>query len=227
MDGYQGGLVVGDQSQSMARRVETGGTPRGQGMGQVKMIAFAQRPPVVLLIGREDDNKMHLGIKLMKTLQRPHEDGASADGQKLLGHVRPHTRALSTSHDHDIAFHPSRSKRSYTIPLAMLCAADALPGLCLTLKGRYHPLVVTQVGAAGHSAREQEHVSIREVASLFDHQVSDDRHTMGGDDLATAHDAHRHSLHTTPAKDIYRRQRLDLLKAVGQKFIHFCHNILL
>ena len=104
---------------------------------------------------------------------------------------------------------------------------DALPGLCLTLKGRYHPLVVTQVGAAGHSAREQEHIRIRDVASLFDHQVSDDRHTMGGNHLATSHNAHRHSLHTTPAKDIYRRQRLDLLKAVGQKFIHFCHNILL
>ena len=125
MDRHQDTLLVGDQGQPMARRVETGGTSCGQRMRQVKLIAFAKFPPVVLLIGREDDNKVHLGSKLMKTLQRPHEDGASADGQKLLGHVSSHTRALSTSHDHGIAFHPSRSKRSYTIPLAMLCAASS------------------------------------------------------------------------------------------------------
>lgn len=34
MDGYQGGLVVGDQSQSMARRVETGGTPVAKAWGK-------------------------------------------------------------------------------------------------------------------------------------------------------------------------------------------------
>ena len=99
----------------------------------------------------------------------------------------------------------------------------ALLGMCK--KGIADTFVLVKILGAGHSTGNHKEVGIREVGFL----EADIRlyiYIVGRLYHLRAVDADSNHSNTTTAKDINGSQCLDILEAIGKKYVHFCHNML-
>ena len=81
-----------------------------------------------------------------------------------------------------------------------------------------------EVGSAGHAAGQHQQVGIREVA-LVELQVGLDGDAVGRLHQREVRCAHRYYLYAATAQHVNRDESLDILEAVSQEYINFCHNL--
>lgn len=102
VEAYKSFSVVGNECQSVLRRLEPCFATVGNLMWYGEMILLAQLVPVFLLLLRQDDNKMHLGIVLVEPLQGPHEYRLTVDFEELLRNVASHPCAVAAGNDYHV-----------------------------------------------------------------------------------------------------------------------------
>ena len=81
-----------------------------------------------------------------------------------------------------------------------------------------------QVAGTRHTARQHQQVSICVVA-LLELDVRLDIHAVSRLHERELRGAHRYNFYTAATQHVDRNQGLDILEAVSQKHINFCHNL--
>lgn len=99
----------------------------------------------------------------------------------------------------------------------------ALLGMCE--KSIAHTFVLVKVLGTGHATGNHKEVGIREVGFL-EADISLYIYIVGRLYHVRSVDADSNHAYTSTAKDINRSQCLDILEAIGKKYVHFCHNML-
>gem|GEM_PF-6913403 len=74
-----------------------------------------------------------------------------------------------------------------------------------------------KIGGTGHAAGQDEPLG-RRILRLVEQGVGDYRHTMGALHLKRRTYRHRDHGHRCATQDVYHRQGLDFLKALGKKY---------
>ena len=102
----------------------------------------------------------------------------------------------------------------------------ALAGLVMSDERLSHALVLVEMTAARHSARQEEHIGILETLDVLKLEVSLDGNAVGSLYPFSSGDAYSLDIHATSAQDVNRSQSFDFLEAVGKKFIYLSHNFI-
>ena len=82
-----------------------------------------------------------------------------------------------------------------------------------------------EVARTRHATGQHQQIGIAEVAGVEQH-VGTDSHTMGRLDDGLTRRAHRYHIHTSATQHVHGNQGLDILEAVCEKYINFCHILL-
>ena len=89
-----------------------------------------------------------------------------------------------------------------------------------------YTLVLVEMTAARHSARQEEHIGILEALDVLKLEVSLDGDAVGSLYPFCSGDTNSLDIHATSAQDVNRSQTFDFLEAVGKKFIYLSHNFI-
>ena len=103
---------------------------------------------------------------------------------------------------------------------------DSLACLVLGDESLAYTLVLVEMTAAWHSARQEEHIGILETLDVLKLEVSLDGDAVGSLYPFSSGDAYSLDIHATSAQDVNRSQSFDFLEAVGKKFIYLSHNFI-
>ena len=101
-----------------------------------------------------------------------------------------------------------------------------LASLVLGDESLAYTLVLVEMTAARHSARQEEHIGILETLDVLKLEVSLDGDAVGSLYPFSSGDAYSLDIHATSAQDVNRSQSFDFLEAVGKKFIYLSHNFI-
>ena len=103
---------------------------------------------------------------------------------------------------------------------------DSLACLVLGDESLAYTLVLVEMTAARHSARQEEHIGILETLDVLKLEVSLDGDAVGSLYPFSSGDTYCLDIHATSAQDVNRSQSFDFLEAVGKKFIYLSHNFI-
>ena len=86
-----------------------------------------------------------------------------------------------------------------------------------------HTFMIVEIGSAGHAAGQHEDVGIAEVACLVEGGICQDGHAMGALHFPVVIDTDGCHVYSTASQNVDGSQSLNVLEAVGHKYVCFLH----
>ena len=80
-----------------------------------------------------------------------------------------------------------------------------------------------KVGRSRHTTRQHQQIGIS-IVGLIKLEISLDAYAMGRLNKRKLGGAHRYNINTATTQYVDGNQGLDILEAVSQEYINFCHN---